>query len=381
MADKREREPYTVWPAGSVIEEENDLVGRDEAIGDICNRLAGRSVILAAPRRVGKTCVAREVLRRLAADGYLTASIDFFRVTSKRAFAESLTRQLLEASTSLRSRMRRVGSAMRGMASGVKPYVQLAETEFGIQLARMDEDEDRLFQQALELPRQLSDRENRHVVIFMDEFQEADSNLGANVYRIMRSYFQEQRRVQQLFAGSRATLLRKLFTAPGAALLRYAVEVKLPWPSAPDWTAYIVRKYTEAGVACSPGLAQSLVEVTAGHPADTMELCQALHIAAIEAGTTDLSPDLLNVAAQHAEEALSAVFDEIWDDLGDTRYARRIAQRIAQDLPPYGSGLHSQSAGSAIDALLDKGVVERHGRGQYRFPEPLFERYVRRMVE
>ena len=356
-------------------------MGRDEVVRDICNRLAGRSVILAAPRRVGKTCVAREVLRRLADDGYLTASVDFFRVTSKRAFADSLTRQLLEASTSLRSRMRRVGSAMRGIASGVKPYVQLAETEFGIQLARVDEDEDRLFQQALELPQQLSEREDRHVVIFMDEFQEADSNLGANAYRIMRSYFQEQRRVQQLFAGSRASLLRKLFTSPRAALLRYAVEVKLPWPSAGDWTAYIVRKYRAAGIRCSPGLAQSLVEVTAGHPADTMELCQALHIAALEAGAADLTPDLLAVAARHADESLNAVFDEIWEDLGDTRYARRIAQRIAQHLAPYGSGLHSQAARSAIDALLDKGVVERQGRGQYHFPEPLFERYVRRMME
>ncbi|MBV8084145.1 MAG: ATP-binding protein [Chloroflexi bacterium] len=358
----------------------NELVGREGIVADICWRLSGRSVLLAAPRRVGKTSVAREVLRRLEKDGYLTASLDFFRLTSQRDCAERLIKQLLESSHSLRTRVRRFGRAVGTLAGNVQPFWRVAEMEFGINLGSKDEDENRLFQQALELPETLAKREKRKVVVLMDEFQEADRSLGPQVYRIMRSYFQEQPNTHQLFAGSRASLLRKLFTSPKAALLRYAVEAPLPWPGPEDWVPYIRRKFRGARLDCSQALAEDLVQTTGGHPADTMEVCLQLHIAAHQLHATTLTPDLLRAGVDRAEQALKPVFDEIWDDLRDTRYARRLAQRIVEGLPPRSRELPSSVSGDAIDALLDKGVILREGRG-YRFPEPLFERYVRRMLE
>ena len=378
MTDTDPEGAYDVWPAAEVVGS-GDLVGREDIIDAIATRLAGRSVLLAAPRRVGKTCVARETLRRLSAKGYLTASVDFFRISSKRDFAEVLTKQLLEASHSLRSRLRRLASTVTRAANSVQPHITLAETEFGIRLGAKDEDENHLFQQALQLPEQLAEREDRHVAILMDEFQEADRNLGPDVYRIMRSYFQEQHRTQQLFAGSRASLLRKLFTAPRAALLRYATEVPLPWPSFDDWETYIRSKYASAGISCSASVARAIVTTTAGHPADTMELCQQLHSATQQASLQELDTDLLAVAERRAEGALRPVFDEIWEDLGSTRYSRRLAQRVAQGLPPYGDELHSQLTVDALNALMDKGVLEHVGR-HYRFPEPLFEHYVTSML-
>src|SRR6266567_588356 len=89
-----------LWPTSIVPAE--DLVGREPVIADIVARLrSGRSVMLAGPRRLGKTSVAEEVLRRLAEAGAVTASLDFFALTSKSEVADSLARQLLAHSHGL----------------------------------------------------------------------------------------------------------------------------------------------------------------------------------------------------------------------------------------------------------------------------------------
>ncbi|HLQ34224.1 MAG TPA: ATP-binding protein, partial [Chloroflexota bacterium] len=180
---------FNLWPTEVVPGE--DLVGRAGVIGEIERELTGgRSVLLAAPRREGKSSVAREVLRRLAEDDiYLTASLDFFRLTTKRQCADELVRQLLESSKTLASRLHRLLGAAGERMSGFEPHLKLAELEFGVRLNPREVDEDEAFRNALQLPERLAGKEDRRVVVLLDEFQDAGKNLGQDVYRVMRSYF------------------------------------------------------------------------------------------------------------------------------------------------------------------------------------------------
>lgn len=364
---------FNLWPTEVVPE--HDLVGRKSLTASIEGELkAGRSVLLAAPRREGKSSVAREVMRHLHQDDrYLTASLDFFRLTTKRQCADELVRQLLEQSKRLGARVKRLVDAARDRVPDFEPHFKLLEMELGIRVSSRDVNEEEAFRNALQMPERLAEKEDRRVVVLMDEFQDAGKNLGQDTYRVMRSYFQEQPRTKQLFAGSHQSLLRALFAKGNSALLRYAVEVPLPPIRGTDWAEYIVRKFDYIDVTCSPVLALQLVEATGGHPADTMAACSQLTTLLREQRASAVTADLLVTALAMTRVSLRLIFDEIWSELGSVANARLIAQRLASG-QPLSHGLKGAQTSRALAVLVDKGLVDRT-QGQWRFREPLFQDY------
>ncbi|HLQ34350.1 MAG TPA: hypothetical protein VK457_16820, partial [Chloroflexota bacterium] len=196
-----------------------------------------------------------------------------------------------------------------------------------------------------------------------------------DVYRVMRSYFQEQPRTKQLFAGSHQSLLRALFTRGNAPLLRYAVEVPLPAIQEQEWVDYIVAKFETIGVSCSRVLAAELVRTTGGHPADTMALCAQLTSILREQSIEEVTADILAAAIGRTRLSLRLIFDEIWSELGSTVNARLVAQRIAFGRP-LSTGLKGAQASRALAVLADKGLIERV-EGRWSFREPLFLVYVK----
>jgi hypothetical protein len=392
MSDSEAPDYSRVWPA--TIVSADDLVGREPVLRDIlANVQSGRSVLLAAPRRLGKTSIAQEALRRLGRAGAVTASIDFMRLTSRRGLADQLTEQLLANSHSLRDRvLRRAGRAVSQRVRHVKPHWGVAAIEFGMEFET--EDEDVLLKKALELPPKIAERDHCNVVILMDEFQEAGSNLGREIYGILRATFQQQPDVQQLFLGSQESMLRALFNRPNAPLLRHAVEVPLPAISHDEWRAYLARKFTDVGQHLRAVLIPQILEATGGHPADTMEVCRQLSILDASGELDDEVDDsVVPLAVELAEVALGPVFEQVWVALGSTGYSRTVAARLAHGKPPYGAAkahgrqshprrteIPSQTLNRALKALIDKGLVSKAGR-HYTFREPMFERYVQRLTD
>src|SRR5579875_3223295 len=80
-----------LFPVGGPVAPE-DVVDREEFVDELTTRLLDRhSLVLCAPRRLGKSTVAHEVLRRLRADhGCYTAAIDLANVSTPRDLAERL---------------------------------------------------------------------------------------------------------------------------------------------------------------------------------------------------------------------------------------------------------------------------------------------------
>jgi len=79
-----------LFPIGGPVTEE-DIVDREAFITTLEMRLAGgQSIVLVGPRRTGKTSLAHEVLRRLKKRGFYTATVDCFRLSSRRDLAQAL---------------------------------------------------------------------------------------------------------------------------------------------------------------------------------------------------------------------------------------------------------------------------------------------------
>src|SRR3989441_3945022 len=184
--------PGKYFPLGGPVPAE-DLVGRERYIQASVERLLdGQNLLVAGPRRIGKTSVMFEVLRRLRKKGAYTAYVDVLGATSLHGLGERLADSLLQQQTGLARSMEHA----KAVASGAKltAKVRYEHLELAIELAR-EQNELKFFEAALDLSQALASRAKRRVVVTFDEFQGA-SRWHARIFDIIRARLQPHRAVR-----------------------------------------------------------------------------------------------------------------------------------------------------------------------------------------
>ena len=362
-----------------------DLVGREGFIRRIAERLSdGNHVLLAGPRRIGKTSIILEVARRLRRRGALTAYVDCLGATDVRGLGERLVDALLENLSGVERSFEHAKAIAAGMRPSVK--VKYEHVELALELAR-EKNAQRFFEGALDLPRALAARTGKRVVVIFDEFQAA-GRLGPRVFDVMRARFQAQRGVAYAFLGSEEGILEELFSEKGRAFYRFAVPIDLADAgghrfgiSPDDWLDYIQRKFAEKKIAIDEASVDRMLDATGGHPQDTMQLCAALYYLMRDSGARTVSAEHVAVAYEQALRELERPFALHWTELAGGKYLQQVAKRIAHGAVLYAaeSGIPRPEVLRALEALRARGLVTRLGRGKYDFVEPMFAEYVRRL--
>jgi AAA+ ATPase superfamily predicted ATPase len=378
----------SLFPLGGPVQPE-DLVGREAYIDALVRRLgSGQSLMIAAPRRLGKTSVVEEALRRLVDQGCYTARVDIFAVTSRAELAEELADRCLENRTRLRRSIQAVRSFARSAIGAFRPSVTIQDVELSLSLARESASENQILRDALSLPQRLAEHDRKRVIMAWDEFQEVtrlNSRDEDEVLRIMRAELQRQTSVSHVFLGSQEGMLRRIFGHTSQAFYRFASE--LPFPPAPrpeEWVPYLQRKYASRDVAISRSDAARLVASAGGHPLDTMLCANNVYQIALELGLSTITSTVVESAFERTMDELSRSFDELWIELGERTNARLVVRRLAMEQPVTSGGagrrLHQQQAQMALAFLQRRGIIVREGRADYRFIEPMFAEYVRRLL-
>ncbi len=363
-----------------------DLVGRESYIRRAVERLAdGNHLLVAGPRRIGKTSIILEVLRRLRRKGALTAYVDCLGATDVRGLGERLADAVLENVSGVERTLEQAKAVAAGMRPSVK--VRYEHVELALQLAR-ETNAQRFFDGALDLPRTLAARSGKRVVVVFDEFQAA-GRLGPRVFDVMRAHFQAQRGVAYAFLGSEEGIIEELFSAKGRAFFRFAVPLDLAdagghrFGIAPDdWLEYIRGKFAERRIAIDDSIVDRLLDATGGHPQDTMQLCAALYYLVRDAGQRAVNAEMLAVAYEQAMRELERPFALHWSEIGKQKYLQAVAKRIAEHSVLYASDgeVPRPEVLRALESLRSRGLVTRLGRGKYDFIEPMFAEYVRRVA-
>jgi uncharacterized protein len=375
-----------LFPVGGPVAA-GDLVGREPYLRSTATRLLeGEHLLIAGPRRIGKTSVIIEVLRRLRRRGAVTAYVDCLGTTDVRGLAERLASSLL---ASLEGKDGALEDA-RAIASGLRPRgrIRYEHLELVLPLVR-ETAAQRAFETGLDLPRAIAQRTGKPVVVAFDEFQAA-GRLGPRVFDVMRSRFQAQRGVAYAFLGSEEGILEELFGEKGRPLYRFAVAHDLAEAGGhrfgidpADWHAYLVRKLRQKRIAIAEREADRIIDATGGHPQDTMQLCAALYHFMRDEGLRTVTAETVAIAYEVAMRELDRPFALHWTDLGGQKYLQAVAKRIAR-----GEALYAARADGdvpraevlrAVTALRARGLVVRTGRGSYDFLEPMFAEYVRRL--
>jgi len=354
-------------PVGSA-----DVVERANFIGELLHRLSnGEHVLLAGPRRSGKTTLAREALRRLRVRGYQTAYIDLGEVSSRDQFAQALSGALRKGCGPVRRTLQSArslfASAARSIGEDLRPLGASARASCGVDP----------FLRSLDFPEQLAAADGRRVVIVIDAFQECLNLCEEADFSALRSRFRAQSYVSYLLVGSHDGAMQELFHHDVHDSHRFATP-DIPPVAAEEWVSYMERKFRGRDLEPTPAALRHLVAMTGGHASDAMAVCEETLLAARAAVSTTISVDLVAVGYERALGRLRTAFEAAWNDLArGCLPGQALVLRIARGEHPYPVDRNSETVSRTLATLIRSSVLERFAGG-YRFPEPMFAEYLRR---
>ena len=367
----------------------SQIIGRREDVAEIAAALqGGTNLVLAGPRRTGKTSVCDAALTRARSAGCYTASVDLFRLADAAELAEALATAVIAN----RSRTRRLLSAARRLGRGALSAAQLSavmtlrhELGEGVDLAFTPglaaSDPQKALASALELPELVARADGKRFVVFFDEFQEVASDRRPYghpdaVTKRMRSIFQRTTHVSYLFAGSLEHIMRDLFAPTDRAFSGFGTFRRLRAITSGEWSAGLRRRFAADDCEIGADPLALLVELGAGHPRVTMLIAQQAHLLSIRLETRTITEPMVRQAYEAALDGDRAYLDQLLETVrAVNKHALRYVRRIATG-SPLTKGIPPGDATRASRGLIAAGIVERAGRGSYEIVNPLFREYL-----
>src|SRR5215218_1328486 len=312
-----------LFPSDSPIPA-SQLIGRRDDVREIATRLeAGTHLIVAGPRRTGKTSVCEAALTRARRRGAYVAKLDLFRVSDAAELAEALATAVIANRSAAHRLLRRARSAGRAALSAAQARAVLklvGELGEGVEVALTPglaaQDPERALDLALELPDRVAQADGRRLLLFFDEFQEVASARRPYgdpdaVTNRMRAVFQRTSSVSYLFAGSIEHVMRDLFAPSRRAFSGFGSFYSLSRIADDDWHAGLVECFAGDDCTVSEAALARIVELGDGHPRATMRIAQQAHLVSLELDTRKIGLDLVELGFRRALEGDRPTMEQV----------------------------------------------------------------------
>ncbi len=369
----------------------SQMIGRGEDVRQVAAALEnGTSLVMAGPRRTGKTSVCEAALARVRSRGVYVVAVDLFAIADDAELAEALVGAVLSNRPALRKLMpkaRRFGRQALSAAQGAAVMKMKSQLGDAVELALTPglaaENPQKALAQALELPQRVALADGRRCVVFFDEFQEVAG--GRHPYgdpdaltKRMRAIFQRATQVSYLFAGSIEHVMRDLFAPRDRALSGFGSFYALRPIAAEDWREGLRERFEADDCEIAREALDEIVELGEGHPRVTMLIAQQTHFFSVLLDRRTIDHALVRQGYDGAYHGDSALLDQLLEQIRSShRQALKIARRVAVGAT-LTEGMHGGDADRALKKLRDAGLIERTGHGSYRILNPLLRR---RLVE
>lgn len=363
------------FPAGMLVSG-TDLIGRERELKILFDTLAnGQSVLLTAPRRLGKTSLALEVLRRLQKEGHFIAEVDIFKVISKREFAEKIVGSALK-NRKIPDFFNRFKTGLATILKNVQFRQVVEDFEFILDFGSSSADENKLFENSLEFLNEFSAKHKRHIFVLLDEFGDVTKLDGEDILKKMRAIVQRQQNATYLFAGSQESVMKHIFGNRKSPFFRFATTVELGNLPITDTVAYIKRKFTSLGFKISGTVANEIVGITEGHPYYTQLLCQKIYLG-IKGAKKIVGAEDVKEGLDSAIVSERQYFEELWQRLRERKHHVLVVKTIADERSPYSiAELDKQTIYNALVTMDKTGIVKRVDKARYELVDPFFKRYI-----
>jgi hypothetical protein len=370
----------------------SQMIGRDADVREISAALVGgTNLILAGPRRTGKTSVCEAALVRARRRGCYTARLDLFRIADAAELAETLALAVIANRSPARRLIRRARELGRSAltaaqaAAVLKLQAQLGDViQLVITPGWAAQDPQRALDLALELPERVAVADGRRLVLFFDEFQELASERRPygdpdQVTKRMRAVFQRSTSVSYLFAGSIEHVMRDLFAPQQRAFSGFGSFHALRPIAAGDWLEGLAERFAADDCTIEAMALNRIVELGGGHPRATMRIAQQTHLVSVQLDQREIDLVLVQLGYDAALRGDLPTMEQSVEQIRRVhKNALQVARAIASDLS-VPRRLAPAIRDRVLKLLLQAGVVEHVARGDWRIVNPLLKEYLRRL--
>jgi hypothetical protein len=370
----------------------SQMIGRGDDVSEVAAALVGATnLIMAGPRRTGKTSVCEAALVRARRRGCYTARLDLFRIADAAELAETLALAVIANRSPARRLIRRARELGRAAltaaqaAAVLKLQAQLGEgVELAITPGWAAQDPQRALDLALELPERVAVADGRRLILFFDEFQELASERRPygdpdQVTKRMRAVFQRSTTVSYLFAGSIEHVMRDLFAPQRRAFSGFGSFHTLRPIAAGDWLEGLAERFAADDCTIAASALSRIVELGGGHPRATMRIAQQTHLVSVQLDRQDIDLDLVALGYGAALTGDLPTMEQSVEQIRRLhKNALQVARAIAAD-QPVPRRLAPAIRDRVLKLLLQAGVVEHVARGDWRIVNPLLKEYLRRL--
>lgn len=352
-----------------------EFFGRSELIERIQNYIrAGQNIMVYGERRVGKTSLIAEAIRRLELP---CLKVDFYEIRTER---EMITRAIrgierLEKSSPFFSRWVARGKRVRGMITqdfdqpSMTPKVHL-EGYFKPPVSTITDLLDYIQDFHSEKP----------LVAFFDEFQ---GILGlensADVLATMRSEIQTHAETPYIFAGSIKRKMHEIFMDPKYPFYKSALSLQIGPITFDEIGPVVIGLFESGGRKIQFEYLQGLYDMLYGNTGDFQQLCNSLWEVSRPGQTLD--EDVIMDALETVWETEMSVYAAVRKTL--TSQQNRVLQALARTdgKEPFGSqfrkvagDISPSTVQKALSRLEDMDLVYQPDESKdYRFYAPFFK--------
>lgn len=211
---------------------DDKFIGREDELKQIDFFVKnGQSLVLIAPRRYGKTSLAKKFLNSID-NTYIKIEIDFMRYLSKKDLADAIIDKCyenLKYKKAIKDMKSGLLSFSKKLSSIVKIDISLLQLDgFEKFFSTKDINEDEYLLYAFEFCEILSAACNKKAIIFIDEFGEISKfDKDNNLLKQLRSIIQLQKNTTYIFAGSQASLMKNIFLNKDEPFFKFAIILQV----------------------------------------------------------------------------------------------------------------------------------------------------------
>ena len=337
----------------------DDSINRKEEINLLTkNLLSGQSIILYSPRRLGKTSLMRQTLLLLP-KSVIPIYIDFFGITSKKILVKKMVNELMISAypkiTMLKNMIQKLISKLTIKIVIVRDNIEL-EIKSGedIFLEELGE--------VFDLSEKIAEKKGKKMIVMFDEFQDIVELGENNIEKIMRSKFQHHKNVSYLFAGSKISMMRKLFANSTQAFYKFGKAVHIGNIPKKEFTSFIKTKFEKTGKKIDIQTIEKILSFTDGHPYYTQKLCQQIWYDTSQV----VNEDIVTITIQKIARLEADFYEQIWNSLTVTQKRLLIGLANEPRANRYSEGFikrfdlkTSAHVKRAFDSLGKKRILEK----------------------
>lgn len=334
----------------------------------------GQNVILISPRRMGKTSLVKKVQSLVNGKSIKVIYMDIYDCRSEYDFYNKFATTILkEASGKLDLFMENVKNFLVRLSPKVS-FSTDPTMDYSVSLGITPQNYSP--EEILNLPEQIAQKQNIHMVVCIDEFQQiGELQDSLIVQKRMRSIWQLQQHTSYCLFGSKKHLLANLFQNKRMPFFHFGDTLYLqPIPTA-DWVPFICKKFTEKGKNISEEFAGQICTLVSNHSSYVQQLSWNVLVNTEK----EVTEEILHQGTEELLAQSSPLF--IQQIQGLTTYQMNFIRCLAQGnrkdfaskeiLESYNLGSKSNISRLKM-SLIEKEIIEEE-KGEIYLSDPIFE--------